>query len=110
MQFEAILTIPFESSIKDAVHVLTNEEARNLAEHVVEPRFKPGIAPKGTEITLRVSVAPDGNIRRTSNLNNVDTALFLAGMNAVRQWKFRPYLREGSPILSRRTSLSVCND
>ncbi len=96
-QFETILIIPFESSINDAVHVLTNEEARNLAEHIVEPRFVSGIAPKGTEITLRVSVASDGNILSTSNPNHVGTALFLAGMNAVRQWKFRPYLPDGKP-------------
>jgi TonB family protein len=96
-QFETILTIPFESSINSAVHVLTNEEARNLAEHVVEPRFVSGTAPKGTEITLRVSVASDGSIRSTSNPNHIDTALFLAGMNAVRQWKFRRYLRDGKP-------------
>ena len=96
-QFETILTIPFETSTDNAVHVLTNEEARNLAEHVVEPRFASGIATKGTEITLRISVAPDGSIRSTSNPNHVDTALFLAGMNAVRQWKFRRYLRDGKP-------------
>jgi len=97
VQVESILTIAFESIINDAVHVLTNEEARHLAEHVVEPRFKPGVVSKGTEITLRVSVAPDGIVRRTSNPNNLDSALFLAGVNAARQWKFRPYLREGKP-------------
>ncbi len=96
-QFDTILTLGFESNIKDAVHVLTNVEARKLAEQVVEPRFNPGASSKGKEITVRVSVAADGSIRSTSNPNKVDTGLFLAAMNAVRQWKFRPYLREGKP-------------
>ena len=46
---------------------------------------------------MRVFVGPDGIVRKTSNPYNVETALFLAGMNAVRQWKFRPYVREGRP-------------
>ncbi len=97
VQFDTILTLGFESMIKDAVHVLTNEEARKLALQVVEPRFKPGVSPKGKEITVRVSITADGRIRSTSNPNNVDTGHFIAAMNAVRQWKFRPYLREGQP-------------
>ena len=96
-QFETILTLAFESNIKNAAHVLKNEEARKLAEHVVEPRFTPGIYPEKTEITVRISVAADGSIRSTSNPNKVDTGLFLAAMNAVRQWTFRQYLREGKP-------------
>ncbi len=96
-QFDTILTLGFESNIEDAAHVLTNEEARKLAEQVVEPRFNLGVSPKGKEITVRVSVAADGSIRSTSNPNKVDTGLFLAAMNAIRQWKFRPYLREGKP-------------
>lgn len=97
VQVETILTFAFNSKLDNAIHVLTNEEARQLATHVVEPQFKPGIAPKGTEFTFRVSVAPDGKILGTSNPNNVGIALFLAGINAVRQWKFRPYLRDGKP-------------
>lgn len=96
-QFDTILTLGFEASIKDAAHVLTNEEARRLAEKVVEPRLNPGVYPKGKEITVRVLVAADGSIRSTSNPNKLDTGLFLAAMNAIRQWKFRPYLREGNP-------------
>ncbi len=97
IQVESILTFPFNSKVENPIHVLTNEEARKLATHVVEAEFKPGMAPKGTVFTLRVSVGADGTILGTSNPNNVSTTLFLAGMNAVRQWKFGPYLRDGKP-------------
>lgn len=97
IQVESILTFPISSKVENPIHVLTNDEVRKLATHVVEPEFRPGTAPKGTVFTLRVSVGADGTILGTSNPNNVSTTLFLAGMNAVRQWKFRPYLRDGKP-------------
>ncbi len=49
------------------------------------------------DFTIRISVDPNGTVTGRGNPNNLDTALFLAASNAVRQWKFGPYLHDGKP-------------
>lgn len=99
VQVETVLTLAFSTKVGDPIPILTNDEARKLAVKIVEPEFPPGIAPKGTEVKIQVGVSLDGAINGAGNPYNVPMPLFLAAYNAVRQWHFGPYLRNGKPDL-----------
>jgi len=99
VQVESTLTLAFNTKIGDPIPILTNEEARKLASTIVEPTFPPGIAPPGTEVKIQIGVALDGSVKGAGNPDNAPTQLFLAAYGAVRQWRFRPYLRDGKPGL-----------
>jgi hypothetical protein len=96
VQTETVLTFAFSTKIGDPIPILSDEEARKLATNVVEPVFPPG-SPKGTEVKVQVGVMLDGTINGVGNPYNVPTPLFMAAYAAVRQWRFRPYLRNGKP-------------
>ena len=94
IQVETVLTFAFNTRIGDQIPILSDEEARRLASHVVEPVFPAGSA-KGTEVKVQIGVALDGSVNGAGNPYNVPAPLFLAAANALRQWHFRPYLRGG---------------
>lgn len=96
VQIETVLTLPFNTKIGDPIPILSDAEARNLATKAIEPAFPPGIA-KGTEVKVQIGVSLDGTVNGVGNLYNVPTPLFVAASGAVRQWHFRPYLRNGKP-------------
>jgi len=96
VQIETVLTLAFSTKIGDPVHILSDEEARRLATSIVEPVFPPGSA-KGTEVKVQIGVSLDGTVNGAGNPYNVPTPLFMAAYGAVRQWHFRPYLRDGKP-------------
>lgn len=97
VQMESVLTFAFGVSIANPIPVLTNEEARQLATKIVEARTPPGTPPDVKEFTVRISVNANGEIIGTSNPHDLHNPLFFAAMNAARQWKFKPYLRDGKP-------------
>jgi len=96
VQIETVLTFAFSTKIGDPIPILSDEEARKLATNVVEPVFPTGSL-KGTEVKVQVGVMLDGTINGVGNPYNVSTPLFMAAYGAVRQWRFRPYLRNGKP-------------
>lgn len=98
VQIETVLTVAFSTKIGDPIPILSNEEARKLATNIVEPVF-PAETPKGTEVKVQIGVSLDGTVNGTGNPYNVPTKLFMAAAGAVRQWHFRPYLRDGKPDL-----------
>ncbi len=98
VQIESVLTLRFNSKIGDPIPILSDEEARKLATKIVEPTFPPGSA-KGTEVKVQIGVGLDGTVNGAGNPYNVPTPLFMAAYGAVRQWHFRPYLRDGKPDL-----------
>ena len=98
VQVETVLTLAFSTKVGDPVPILTDEEARKLATSIVEPVFPPE-ATKGTEVKVQIGVNLDGTINGAGNPYNVPAPLFLAAYNAVRQWHFRPYVRDGKPDL-----------
>ena len=98
VQTETVLTLAFNTKIGDPIPILSDEEARKLATNIVEPVFPPG-TPKGTEVKVQVGVSLDGTVNGAGNPYNAPTPLFMAAYGAVRQWHFRPYLREGKPDL-----------
>jgi hypothetical protein len=98
VQIETVLTVSFNTKVGDPIPILSDEEARKLATNTVEPVFPPGSV-KGTEVKVQVGVMLDGTINGVGNPYNVPTPLFMAAYGAVRQWHFRPYLRNGKPDL-----------
>lgn len=74
-------------------------DARNLATNIVEPVFPAGTAPKSTELKVQVEVGLEGAINGVGNPMTPPSSLFLVAYPALRQWRFRPYLRDGKPDL-----------
>jgi hypothetical protein len=50
-------------------------------------------------VKIEVGVSLDGTINGAGNPDNAPTPLFMAAYNAVRQWRFRRYVRDGKPDL-----------
>jgi hypothetical protein len=90
-----ILTPRCQSQTENAVHVLSNTEARKLAWRKVEAS-----APSGApaEFTVRVSVGGDGKVRDVANSNQLPPELFSAAATAARNWWFQDYLQGGKPV------------
>jgi TonB family protein len=98
VQIETVLTFAFSSKVGNPVTILSDAEARKLATKIVEPKFPPGTE-KGTEIKVQIGVGLDGSVSGVGNPYDVPTPLFMAAYSAVRQWHFRPYVRDGKPDL-----------
>jgi Gram-negative bacterial TonB protein C-terminal len=98
VQVETLLTFAFNSKVGNSIPILSDAEARKLATNVVEPKFPPGSA-KGTEVKVQIGVSLDGSVNGVGNPYNVPTPLFMAAYGAVRQWHFRPYIRDSKPDL-----------
>ena len=96
-QMEAVLTFAFATRIENPVPVLSDAEARKLATHVVEAVVPAGKARKGTKFTLRVSVDEAGKAQTVQNQSKAAPALYTAGVAALKQWRFRPYMNHGKP-------------
>jgi len=91
-QFETIWTFAFNADIANPVPLLSNEEARQFATKIVEPKL-----PAGASVTVRISVDAQGKIMGATNPTNAETQLFMMGYSAARQWQFPPYLKDGKP-------------
>jgi hypothetical protein len=98
VQVESVITLAFSTKVGDAIAILSDEEARKLAVRVVEPSF-PADAVSATVVKIQIGVALDGTVNGVSNPHGAPTQLFLAAYNAVRQWRFRPYMKNGTPDL-----------
>lgn len=97
MQMETVLTFAFNAMMGEPIPLLSNGAARKLAAHLVEPHFRPGEASPGTKFSLRVRVDEQGKITSIKNVSSAAAPLVAAGERALRQWRFRPYLRDGKP-------------
>lgn len=104
VQTEGVLTIPFSTSVRDPLPILTNEEARNLATTIVEPALPPNTLPIGTLYRVRISVNEEGFVTGGAEGDaDVPGTVRLQGpgiatvMLTLRQWKFRPPVRDGKP-------------
>jgi outer membrane biosynthesis protein TonB len=96
-QMEAVLTFAFTTRIENPIAVLSDAEARKLAAHVVEAVVPAGKVRKGTKFALRISVDEAGRVQAVQNQNKVAPALYTAGVAALKQWRFRPYMNNGKP-------------
>ena len=96
-QMEAVLTFAFSTRIENPIPVLSDAQARKLATRVVEAVVPAGKGRKGTKFTLRISVDEAGKAQTVQNPNKVAPALYTAGVAALKQWRFRPYINNGKP-------------
>ena len=101
VQIEALIPFEFETTIASALTktVLSDSEARKLATQMADPSFPRGSAFSGKLVRVRVSVNEEGRVVGSGNPDNLPTDIFLAAANAVRQWKFQPYAKQGKPAL-----------
>jgi hypothetical protein len=90
---------PFKVQVTPAPPVveLSNDQARQLASNVTEPKFPAGSAPHGTKVEIQISVDDDGKLLGTNNIKNLG-ATFLPASAAVSRWKFQPYLQDGKAV------------
>jgi outer membrane biosynthesis protein TonB len=98
MQMESLLTFAFSTMMGEPIPLLTNAQARRLATRVLEPRLT---AKRGApaRFTVRIRVDRQGKVMRVLNPGNASPARFSAAERALKQWQFRPYLRDGQPDL-----------
>jgi len=104
VQIDGGLGFSFNTSIKDPVPVLSDEEARALATNIVEPVLPPNTLPSGTRYHICIAVNEQGKFAGggtcsaiTSGTEKAPGGAVLASMDAVKQWHFRPLVRDGKP-------------
>lgn len=64
--------------------------------HYVKPVY-PGDPQKQGDVTLSFWVGTDGAVEKVTALDG-DPMLAQAAVEAVKQWKYKPYLLDGEPI------------
>jgi hypothetical protein len=96
---EALLGFSFETPVFESAGPLklSNSEARALARHSIEPNFQSGVAPKGTEFVVQITVDDTGKVLGILNMQKLPDPIFGAISKAVTQWYFKPYIRDGKP-------------
>lgn len=99
VQVEALLGIPFQTTLNSAksLPTLSDAEARKLANNTVDPVFPPDAAPHGTEFTVQITVDETGTLTGIGGAKNGNGPIGSAIANAIKQWKFKPYLKDGEP-------------
>jgi TonB family protein len=78
------------------VAVLSPEVARDYLIHRVEPQYPEAARSQHIQgpVTLTAVVSEDGRVRTVTVLSG-DSALAAAALDAVRQWRFKPYRVNG---------------
>lgn len=94
VQAEGILTFNFDTRAYGPKAILTNEEARKLAENIVEPEFPP-TATSGSTCTIRIAVDADGQVIEQIAIDC--PGISQSCMNAIGKWHFSPIIENGQP-------------
>jgi hypothetical protein len=99
VQVEALVTFEYETHVEasNPLPELSDAEARKLVTKMVAPVFPPGNVEKGTDVVVRISVDETGKLTGVGNPDNAKEPAVLAAYNAIRQWSFQPYLKDGKP-------------
>jgi outer membrane biosynthesis protein TonB len=95
VQVESVLTFAFNTKIDNPIPILDDAEARELVYHAVEPQIPRGVAIPRISFTVRASVGLDGSVQGVENPFDVSPDLMQAASSALKNWHFRPYLRNG---------------
>jgi len=96
VQVEGPLSFAFETRLESPIPELTDEEIRELAIKIVEPVWPANSVKPGDVIEVDVSVNEQGQLTGTG-YSKVPIAVQGVVMNAIRQWTFRPLIRNGKP-------------
>ena len=98
VQVDGCLSFSFETRIEDPLPELTDAEVRELATKMVEPVWPSGSVKSGEIVEVEVSVNEQGQLTGTGYPGSkAPVAAILAVNDAMRQWIFRPLIRNGKP-------------
>jgi hypothetical protein len=98
VQVDGPLSFYFETRIDNPLPELGDAEVRELATKIVEPVWPPNSVSQGEIIEAQVSVNEQGKVTGTAFPNaHVPTAVGFAISDALRQWAFKPLIRNGAP-------------
>lgn len=98
VQVESRLTFGFEAKVApDPLPELSDAEARMLATKVVEPVLPPESGEVSSEYAVKISVDGTGKLAGVENIKNLATSEFMAVNEALSQWQFKPYIKDGKP-------------
>jgi hypothetical protein len=86
--------IPVRKETSDPVPECVRDYASENVVHRVEPE---GVGARSVSIPVRVIVAADGSVRHV-HVIRASAAQARNIEDAVRQWKFKPYARQGHPV------------
>lgn len=101
VQIDGGLGFSFETVIGDPLPVLSNEEARQLAIYVVEPKLPSHLLPPGTRYRVKVSVNEQGKVTGGAEGDTEIPGTIKAPggmfqiMTALFEWRFNPLIRNG---------------
>jgi hypothetical protein len=95
VQMEALLTLPFLTTVVDPIPLFADAEARKMAITKADPKFLQTSVPKGTDLTVRALVDEHGHVVRVDNPNQLSPGLFNAAESALSMWLFKPYKVKG---------------
>ena len=97
-----------EPTVDEPIHVGTNVMADRLI-HRVDPEIPPGLESDGPLglIILSIVVGKNGEVQEVTVVrgDKGDSRLNSAAVDAVRQWRYEPYVFQGKPIIVRTTVL-----
>jgi len=89
----SIPTLPLSGKVNDDKH--SGIPATRPPLHFAYPDY-PDLHARGI-VSLTAQVDPDGVVR-TVKVASGNRALAAAAVRAVRQWRYRPYLKDGRPV------------
>jgi TonB family protein len=90
--------------LMDAVRVSSEAEARLLVQPVAQPVYPPIARAAHVEgtVVLRALISKSGDVEDVQVISG-PPMLTAAAMDAVKQWKYRPYLLNGMPEVVQTT-------
>jgi len=96
VQVDGGLGFSFDTRIGDSLPELSDAEVRSLAINLTQPQWPSDAVRSGEVIEVQVSVNEEGKLTGTG-FTNVPTIAQGAVIDASRQWRFRPLIRNGKP-------------
>lgn len=87
------------SRVSEGVYRVPESEMRNRRMQKVDVVYPPTAIQEGIQgtIALEVQILPSGDVDDVRSISG-DPILVQAAMEAVRQWKYRPYVIEGNAV------------
>ncbi len=101
-QIDVNFTLAEDSTMTGAtgeVHMIGGGVSAPVPIYKVEPAYPPGLPAdsKDGRVLLGIVINGDGNVATAEPVSG-DPAFFEAALEAVRQWKFKPGMKDGQPV------------
>jgi TonB family protein len=104
VQISGPYTLPFQTTIKDQPErpvavSLSKDELRGHALSQIKPIYPASAQVQHLRgvVYLSAEIAADGSIARLGVIESSNPSFTKAALNAVKQWKYQPFLLDGSP-------------